>query len=298
MGNVFNIQRYCLHDGPGIRTTVFLKGCPLRCAWCHNPESHGSAPEITVHGTLCRACGACEAVCPAGCHTVREGKHRFDPLPCIRCGACEKVCRRAAIETVGAEMTAEEVLRTVLRDRAFYETSGGGMTVSGGEPLFQPDFLAELLAGARDSGISTAIETSGFAAPETVRRVAPLTDLFLFDIKLTDDELHRRYTGVPLAPILDNLALLDTLGANVALRCPIIPGVNDTEAHFAAVAAIAGKYRAIRGIEIEPYHALGIQKSSDLGRSPTVFPVPTAEDSARWEAALAALAPCPVERNI
>lgn len=298
MGTVFNIQRYCLHDGPGIRTTVFLKGCPLRCAWCHNPESQKPAPEITVRRPLCRRCGVCLAVCPAGCHTLSADGHVFDPGKCMRCGACEKNCPARAIETVGAEMTADEVLRTVLRDKPFYETSGGGMTVSGGEPLYQPDFLEELLRGARERGISTAIETSGFASSETIRRAAPLTDLFLYDIKLTNDELHRRYTGMPLAPILENLALLDALGANVTLRCPIIPGVNDTAAHFAAVADLAKTYPAVRGIEIEPYHALGEEKSRGLGRVPPTFPVPSAEQAAEWVRTLAALAPCPVSLNI
>ncbi len=267
MGLVLNIQRYCLHDGPGIRTTVFLKGCPLRCAWCHNPESQASHPELMYFSSLCVGCGRCAEVCPAGCHVFSEdGLHRYHPESCVGCGRCAEVCLSKALELKGREMTASEVLAEVMKDASFFENSGGGMTVSGGEPLFQPDFLLELLQDAKARGLHTAIETSGFGKAEELRRIAPYVDLFLYDDKLTDPELHRRWTGGAQEVVLQNLELLNELGAKVILRCPIIPGVNDQEEHYRGIEALAASLEAVIGVEYEPYHDYGRSKAEALGR--------------------------------
>ena len=253
-GYVFNIQRFCVQDGPGIRTTVFLKGCPLRCAWCHNPESHHRKPEILFDPSKCIMCGACAAACER--HTFVDGKHLFNRDGCAGCGRCAENCYADALELCGKTMTAEEVIDTVARDKAFYR-DGGGMTLSGGEPLMQPDFSAELARLAKEKGIHVAMETCGECAPETLKKVAQHVDLFLFDIKAMDAEIHKQYTGVSNERILKNLETLNGMGKAIILRCPIIPGVNLTEEHFAAVADLAEKLENVLEVQLEPYHPLG-----------------------------------------
>lgn len=195
MGIVFNIQKFCLQDGPGIRTTVFLKGCPLHCAWCHNPESHSEKSCVLYDKEKCVGCGKCGETCQNGAHAFTT-EHTVDREKCITCGACVKACDNDALELVGKEMSVDEVLSEVLKDRAFYENSGGGLTLSGGEPLLQFDFSYEVLRQARLNGINTCVETCGFTSTEKITKIAQVTDVFLYDWKLTDDELHKRYTGV------------------------------------------------------------------------------------------------------
>ena len=266
-GTIFNIQKFCVNDGPGIRTTVFLKGCPLRCLWCHNPESNRAVPELFFDGEKCSRCGRCAAVCPKGVHSVTAEGHDLLRDRCMACGACAKACLNDALETVGYEITAEDALKEVSRDELFYKNSGGGMTVSGGEPFAQPEFTLALLSGAKSRGYHTCVETCGYAPTELLERAAAVTDLFLFDYKLTDPELHKRYTGVSNDRILANLHRLDALGAPTVLRCPIIPTVNDTPEHFAGIAATANSLAHVTGIDIEPYHPLGSGKSRRLGRA-------------------------------
>lgn len=264
-GNILNVQRFCTRDGPGIRTTVFLMGCPLRCLWCHNPEAQELRPSLMYDPSLCTHCLRCTAVCPTGCHREEAGGHRFDRRDCIACGACTSpLCN--ALTLAGEEADSEEILREVLRDRPYYEKSGGGLTLSGGEPLMQGDFAYALLSGAREQGIHTCVETCGYCGEATLLSVAPLTDLFLFDLKETDPQRHEAYTGAPLAPILGNLSLLDRLGRSVVLRCPVIPTLNDREEHWRAVAALASVYSCVREIVVEPYHTLGVGKYPRLGR--------------------------------
>lgn len=263
---IFNIQRFSVDDGPGIRTTVFFKGCPLSCIWCHNPESHRREPELMYNAQKCISCGACAAVCEHGGHAFdAERAHMLDRTDCITCGACAGICPTRAVEMAGREETVESILKEVLADKIFYEQSGGGMTVSGGEPLYQPTAVEALCQAAKDAGLHVAIETSGFASESVVRSVAPWVDLFLFDYKAPAD-LHETLTGVPLQPILDTLALLSALGKDVILRCPIIPGCNDTDRHFADIVALAKQYDNIREVHLEPYHPLGISKREQLGR--------------------------------
>lgn len=268
-GTIFEIQRFCIHDGPGIRTTVFLKGCPLRCAWCHNPEGMRPGSELAFEPTLCIGCGFCFRVCPSGAHRRADnGSHILERGVCAVCGSCTRECYAQALEWVGREVSVGEAMATVLRDRPFYETSGGGMTLSGGEPLAQPDFAAALLRLARAEGLHTCIETCGHAPWEVFARILPDTDLFLYDIKETDSARHAEFTGVSNVLILDNLRRLHDAGARVWLRCPIIPGCNDRADHLEAVVALARSLAGLAGVDLATYNPLGESKARRFGREP------------------------------
>ena len=259
-GAIFDIQRFSIHDGPGIRTTVFFKGCPLNCIWCHNPEGISRAPLLSFRPALCIGCGYCFRTCPAGCHRMEGGKRFLDRDRCEACGRCAAECYPGALELVGREESAAEIMREVLRDKAFYDNSGGGLTLSGGEPLMQPDFAFELLCAARDAGLHCCVETCGFAARAALDLVRPKTDLFLYDIKETDRARHAELTGKPNDRILANLRHLHGTGADIILRLPIIPGVNDRPDHFEGIAALARDLPGLKGVEIMPYHQLGENK--------------------------------------
>ena len=266
-GTVFNIQKFSVNDGPGIRTTVFLKGCPLRCLWCHNPESKHTYPEIMYNEAKCASCGRCVTACETGAHIINKGSnlHIYDRSLCKGCGECAADCVFGAIEVAGKSMNADAVMEEVLRDKVFYDTSGGGMTLSGGEPMMQLEFTLELLTLAKENGLHTCMETCGYAKSDGYKKVAPLVDIFLFDYKVTDPELHKKYTGAENGLILENLAMLDSLGAKTVLRCPIIPGCNDTDEHFLGIAETANRLKNVIEINIEPYHPLGKGKSELLG---------------------------------
>ena len=268
MGNtarIINIQRMSVHDGDGLRTTVFLKGCPMACIWCHNPESQHFKNEILFRQDRCAGCGACVAVCPKGCHALRESAHIFHREHCIGCGKCADACPNRALESASKEYTADQVLEIVLRDKLFYGKEGG-MTVSGGEPMSQIDFLEVLCQKAKQAGLNVNIETSGYCPTEFFDRVLPFVDEFLYDIKALPED-HKELTGVESDLILKNLAYISQKGATVVLRCPIIPGCNDKESHYAFIADLAKRYK-VKRVDLEPYHAFGLGKYDQLGRTP------------------------------
>lgn len=266
MGTVFNIQRSSLFDGPGVRTVVFLKGCPLRCIWCHNPEGLIPKKEISYNAEGCIACGDCADICRRGCHSVKGGLHAFDRSLCVACGDCAEACFSRSLAFYGEEMTVGEVMATVLRDREIYRASGGGLTLSGGEPLFQSEFSGSLLKAAKDEGIHTAVETSGYGDPEALSRMAEYTDVFLFDYKVTGREAYEKYCGVSDDVILQNLALLEGLKSRVILRCPLIPDINIDTLHAKGIANIAALFKdSVSEIQLLPYHRLGIPKAKRLG---------------------------------
>ena len=283
-GIVFNIQQFCVNDGPGIRTTVFLKGCPLRCAWCHNPESHKRAAEVSYLERKCIGCGECAEACAKNAHKFDGGEHTLDREVCVSCGECVDKCPTSAIEMMGKEMSVDDVISEVLRDKVFYESSGGGITLSGGEPLMQPDFAEAILAAAKKEGIHTAIETCGYADGSVIAGIAEQVDLFLYDIKLCDSAAHKEYTGVSNERIIENLRLIDSLGKPIILRCPIIPDVNDNEGHFCGIAALADSLINLLAIEIEPYHPLGNDKHLSLGHTDggQLFRTPERDEVEHW----------------
>ena len=264
-GLIGNIQRFSLHDGPGIRTTVFLKGCPLSCLWCHNPENRCAEPEIVAVEGRCMRCGRCAEVCPQG-GVVAGGNGRQQAPTCKHCGACVEVCPTGARQTVGQQMSVAEVLAEVGKDGVFYEESGGGVTFSGGEPLMQSDFLKALLEACAAQGIHTAVDTCGFAATQHLLAVVAATDLFLYDLKTLDDAKHARLTGVSNAIILENLRLLGCVHHNIWLRIPIIPGLNDSAEELDALARFAASMCGVRQINLLPYHRTGVHKFQRLGR--------------------------------
>ena len=297
-GTVFNIQKFSVNDGPGIRTTVFMKGCPLRCIWCHNPESKRTQPEIMYNNSKCVKCGACLSVCDKKAHNVNKDVHILERSLCIGCGKCADACVFGAIEISGKIMSADEVLGEVLRDKIFYDTSGGGMTLSGGEPMMQIDFTLELLRLAKENGLHTCMETCGYARSDDYKRVAPLIDIFLFDYKVTSPDLHKRYTGAENSLILENLSMLDSLGAKTILRCPIIPGCNDTDEHFLGIARTANGLKNIIEINIEPYHPLGKGKSELLGIDYPLSDIgfPKEETVAEWIKKISASTSVPTKK--
>jgi pyruvate formate lyase activating enzyme len=269
-GLVFNVQKYSLHDGPGIRTTVFLKGCPLACAWCHNPESQSLRPEILVAEGRCLVCGQCRAACPFG--QTLPGGAVLPPrnAPCTHCGACVEACPTGARQRVGQHRTVAEVLAEVESDRVFYDESAGGVTFSGGEPLSQPAFLKALLAACRARGLRTAVDTCGFGGVDDLLACARLTDLFLYDLKLMDDAKHRHYCGAPVGLALRNLQALAQVHACIWVRVPIIPGVNDSLAELQALAKFVTALPQIRRVNLLPYHKTGARKFRRLGLTYTL----------------------------
>jgi pyruvate formate lyase activating enzyme len=264
-GMIFDIQKFSIHDGPGIRTTVFFKGCPLRCCWCHNPESNLMARQLSFNPDRCIGCGYCFERCPNTAHKMAAETHVIERGVCKVCGACTETCYAEALEMVGREATVDEVIAEVLKDKPFYETSGGGMTLSGGEPLMQIDFADALLCRAKAEELHTCIETSGYCDWEDLERIRPKVDLFLYDVKALDPDKHREFTGVPNQGILDNLRRLHETEADIVVRLPVIPGLNDTDDHFQGVATLARELTNVQGFEIMPYHRLGEGKLGRLG---------------------------------
>ena len=267
-GNIFDIQRFSIHDGPGIRTNVFMKGCPLGCLWCHNPESRESSPELAFYAQKCIGCGACAAHCPAGLHAASEGAREFRRDHCVRCGSCARECVTGALAMIGREASAAEVLAEVKKDEIFYKNSGGGMTLSGGEPFYQPEFTLALLELAKLDGLHVCVETCGAAPFDTLAAAARFIDIFLYDIKEMDPARHKEFTGADNRLILENLRKLDGAGASIVLRCPVIPGLNDNENHLAQVCDLANSLKNIDHIDVEPYHPLGISKAEAIGKQP------------------------------
>lgn len=264
-GLISNIQRYSLHDGPGIRTTVFLKGCPLRCAWCHNPENISPRPQLRVIQTLCLQCGQCRTACPRGA----------DSQACEACRQCLPACPTSARVLVGSVMTLEELMELILKDRIFFEDSQGGVTFSGGEPLFQSEFLKSLLLACRQSGLHTTVDTCGFTRWPQMAELVPWTNLFLYDLKLMDERRHQEFCGASNRPILDNLRQLSQVHDHIWIRIPLLPGLNDGPEELDAMAHLAAGLAGVRQVHLLPYHRLGQQKhpaDSQAGRVSDLAP--------------------------
>jgi pyruvate formate lyase activating enzyme len=267
-GIITHIQRYSIHDGPGIRTVVFFKGCPLTCVWCCNPETQSFKPELEFIKNLCQHCGQCVKICPE--HAVNPDLFcpetaKIDRLKCSMCGKCAAVCPSSALRIVGEEMETDAVLELIKKDGAFYRRSGGGMTLSGGEPLSQPEFARDLLKKCHDLNIHTAIETCGLAAQSTLEQILPFTDLLLFDIKHLDPQSHQHLTGASNTLVLSNLRWLHQRSAPIILRVPLVPGLNSNTENLHSLVALVHEL-GITEVNLMPFHQMGKDKYSHLGK--------------------------------
>lgn len=280
-GVVFNYQRFSLNDGPGIRTVVFLKGCQLHCPWCSNPESQHVQPEPFYLAERCLHCGACAEICPQ--HAIRmvpDGDNVIDRSRCTGCGKCAEACACDAMRMMGKEQRVQTVLEQVLKDEACYRTSGGGVTLSGGEPLGQGSFAVEILRACKEHGVHTAVETTGFVPLETIQAAAPYVDCFLYDVKHLDAQVHRQTVGTDNARILDNLSWLMAHGANVIARLPMIPGFNTDDAYLSRLKLFLER-SGVKEVHVLPYHIFGEGKYRSLDRAYQMQIAPMREDEAQ-----------------
>lgn len=267
--HIMAIKNFAVHDGPGIRTTLFLKGCPLRCLWCHNPEGMSGEKQLAYYAHKCISCGECVKVCPSGAHRIENSSHVLDRSRCLVCGKCEEHCLGDALKLFGREMTVDEAVRVLSKDKIFYEQSGGGVTFSGGEPLLQADFCLETAKRLKENGIGTAIDTCGCVPWQAFEKLLPVTDIFLFDIKHLDPEAHRRLTGQSNERILDNIRRLSDSGARIEVRMPLVPGLNDSETNIRSTGEFLSKLH-IEKMRLLPYHSLARSKYAALGMTDTM----------------------------
>lgn len=265
---ISDIKHFAVHDGDGIRTTVFFKGCPLQCVWCHNPESIIFKPQSAIFENKCINCGECAAVCPSNAHKIVENKHIFDRNLCILCGMCESVCLGDALKFYGKEMTVEELLPHLTEDRDFYESSGGGVTLSGGECLCQADFCAELLKKLKKEGINTSVDTCGFVSKESIDKVIPYTDTFLYDIKAMDEDVHIKCTGRSNKIISENIKYIDSLGKSIEVRIPFVPEYNSDQ--IEKIAEFLKTLKNVKAVKVLPYHNYAGSKYTALGMNNTL----------------------------
>ena len=279
---VFEIKRFAVHDGDGIRTTVFLKGCTLKCVWCHNPEGIRFAPQLAYYKDKCVNCGLCAKVCPAGAHKIENMVHTFDRSSCVGCGKCVENCLGQALVFYGKQMEPEDVLPIVLEDRDFYEASGGGVTISGGECLCHADFCAQLLKLLKEENIHTAVDTCGFVSREAIDKVIPYTDVFLFDVKPFDSQVHQICTGHPNERILENLQYIDDCGKAIEVRIPFVPGYNAEE--MDKIGLFLSKLKHLTRVRVLPYHNYAGSKYDSLDMEntlPQILPTEEEMESAR-----------------
>jgi glycyl-radical enzyme activating protein len=264
-GIITDIHRTSVVDGPGIRTTVFLKGCPLSCIWCHNPETIRPEPQLGFKSSRCIGCGECIAACPQSALSMQDDKATVNWQRCINCLACVDICPSEALFTYGRKVSVEDIMRDIIKDRIYYTESGGGVTISGGEPMRQPAFTIALLAACKREGIHTCLDTCGIGSLSDFKKTLPLVDLYLFDYKASDPQLHKTLTGGSLQAVLRTLHLLLDANAQIRLRCPLIPGVNDDDAHIREIARLSHDYQTLEGVELLPWHTMGMAKYATLG---------------------------------
>lgn len=262
---IFDIQRFSYHDGPGIRTVVFLKGCNMRCLWCQNPESQSPAPEIFYFEHLCIGCGKCLQVCPHGCHRIENGQKIFVQEKCTACGRCAELCYAGALQLAGGEVEIEDILRIVRRDIPFYEISRGGVTLSGGEPFLQAEASLKLLQACKEEGIHTAVETAGNVEWAVIERCLPYIDCLMYDLKTLDERRHQEMCGTTNKRIIQNLQRLNGKNIELIVRIPVIPGFNDDEEMIRDIAKAVKKISNLQYVELLPFHKLGINKYRALG---------------------------------
>lgn len=274
---IFEIKRFAVHDGDGIRTTVFFKGCPLKCLWCHNPEGISGEAELAYYAHKCIGCAECVNVCPNGAHTIEGGLHQFHREKCMVCGKCEDACLGNALIHYGKEYTVDALLSILLKDKDFYDTSGGGVTLSGGECLLYADFCAELLKELKASGVHTAVDTSGMAPKAAFDKVLPYTDVFLYDVKAVNADTHKQCTGHTNEKILDNLLYLDKMGAVIEIRIPFVPDYNDGE--IEKIGEFLSRLQGVKKVRLLAYHNLAGAKYAALGLDNTLpSRLPTVEE--------------------